>query len=30
MRNVLEKFVEEIKIHFMFNNFFLKNVPFLR
>ena len=25
MGNLLDKFVEKIKIHFMFNNFFLKS-----
>jgi hypothetical protein len=27
MRNILDKFVEKIKTHFMFSNFFFENLP---
>ena len=30
MRNVSDKFVEEVKTNFMFNNLFPKIVPFMR
>jgi len=30
MRNVLDTVVEKIKTHFMFNNFLLEIMPFVR